>query len=373
MLGAVIAIPSVPAAMAAEPVKLALQLPLKGKKFSAYSMEFSPNSERACMAGTDYDEMGDSTGRLMLLDLAHPNVAWQKTVAPPDGFAKLIPVQCLVTTDRVYLLANVDTSASPPQAHTFAYVFAFDVYGKQLATTQVKVAGSNKYSYAMAETAGGISVVGYSQDGDAGSERYATYTVTLDAALQQSGAALVRKNGAYTGQIGARIVGDSVYLSGRFYGATASKEDLGKSAASRLRMAGGYAWSTPTGLKEGADVYLGAGGDGTSYAVSYDNTGTTLHRVTPDGKALPGMTFSSVYCETESLASYGNSVLAVRDRCAGKGSALMAIDVNTGKEKVVSSLPGEPLFVATKGSGWATVLRDKQGRLSLYFALSGGL
>lgn len=57
---------SLPLMAQTAPVKLTL--PLKQKDFHIYSMELSANGEQLCIAGTDSDGLGASSGRLLLID-----------------------------------------------------------------------------------------------------------------------------------------------------------------------------------------------------------------------------------------------------------------------------------------------------------------
>jgi hypothetical protein len=284
----------------------------------------------------------------------------------------------VVGTDRVYLLANADTSLSPPQAQTEAHVIAFDMRGNRVASTRVAVSDdrhgyTSEYGYAMSEVTNGLNVAGYTRDQDGNAERYATYTVTLDVTLQPRGSALVRKNGAYTYPPSARMVGDSIYLAGRFFKANVSKNDLGEFAASRLRIGGGYVWSTRTVLTERMDFSLVVVDDGTSYSLGHSNGTTMLTAVSPDGKASAPLSYPSAYCDTRAIARYGKGIVAVREPCSGRGNTLVLIDTTTGKEQQVKSISDEPLYVASKNSLWAVLARDKNGKLYLYSAFAGEL
>lgn len=364
-------------ALADQPVQLALALPLDGVTFHADSIAFSESGDRLCIAGTDSDEMGTSTARLMLVDRKRNSVEWQKTIPVPDGLANVLPVQCLVGTEHVFLLANADTSLSPPQAQTETHVIAFDFHGNQSASRRLDIPGANRrgristYGYAVVEASAGLTIAGYTKDQDADTERYATYTVTLDPRLRQQNAALVRKNGAYTYPPAARIVGDNIYLAGRFFRAVVSDHDIGEFAASRLRTGGGYLWSTRTGVDDLSNIQIVIADDGTTYSLGYTKRTTMLSAVTPAGKALVPLTFPSTYCRTYAVAPYGNGIVAVRAPCSGQGNALVAIDTTTGKEQTVKSIAGEPFYVATKGPLWAVMARDKLGKSYLYSARGG--
>lgn len=351
--------------------RLSLHLPLPGKEFNVTTMEFSAGGERVCIAGDDYDEMGTSAARVLLVDRARNSVIWQTAVAVPADFARLFPVQCIVGNDRVYFLANADTSLSPPQAHTYTYVIAFDMRGKQVASVQLPLAGESRYGYAMDETADGLSVVGYTDDRDEGVEHYATYTVNLDRMLQVRGAPVVRKNGAYVPPLAARIIGDSVFLTGRFFAGTVSKNYLGQFSASKLRSAGGYTWSTPSDIRESMHPQFAISDDGNTYTFGYERGTTILSGTAPDGKQQPVVKYLSAYCRTLSVAHRGNRILAVRRPCTGKGNALLSIDLAAAKETEIRAIEDEPVYVVSKGTAWAVMGRDKTGKLYIYPSMAG--
>jgi hypothetical protein len=322
--------------------------------------------------------MGTSTVYLLLIDRIDNKLVWQKTLPVPDGLARLFPVQCLVGANRVYVLANADTSLSPPQAQTETHVISFDMRGNRVAANRICILGdrhgeTSEYAYTMSEVADGIKVAGYTKDLDSNSERYATYTITMDSGLRQIGTPLVRKNGAYTYPPGARMVGDSIYLSGRFFGATVTQDDLGKFSASRLRTNGGYIWSTQTPSAERSGIHINVADDGTSYALGYQGETTTLTVVVPNGKALSPQTYRSMYCITDAIAAYADGIVAVREPCKGRGNVLVSINVMGANERRLNSIRDEPLYITTKGELWAALARAKDGKVYFYSGARGEL
>ncbi|MBV6319746.1 hypothetical protein [Duganella violaceipulchra] len=359
---------------AAAPAKLPLEL--KDRRFSVYAMEFSANGEQVCIAGADHDDMGATSGRLILVDRARNTILWQKVFPAPDDYAGIFPVQCRPSADHVYLLANVDTKSSPPITQTLTYVYSFDMKGQQIAKQQLSNPARNQYAYAMDVTQDGIKVAGYLKDVDEDFEYYSVYTVTLNASLQTQGVPVIRKNGAYTRFVSARIVGDSMYVAGTFAPAKVGKRALiDDFAASRLRLSGGYAWSARTNFGTRSGVRTGVAEDGTTYALRYMDNTTTLLTVPPGGKPLPQQSYSSRYCGTRAIAGYGKGLIAVREACddspKGSKNALVEIDPLTGKEVVWNSVSDEPLNIATSGSSWALVAKSKDGKLYFYSSPTG--
>ena len=357
----------------------AVALNLGPGKFLPTYVGFSPSAQQICITGDMTDEWGAASARLMLVDRKSNSMAWQATMTSPEGVERQHAVQCVVAEDRVYLLANGDTSLSPPQAQTETIVAAYDLHGKRLAQVVVDLPTAGRHGktsevgYAIGATPDNLQVVGYTRDQDDETEHYGTYTVTLDRGLKPRGAPLVRHNGAYTGPSAARIVGDSIYVTGRFFKGQVTTNDIGDFSASRLRTSGGYVWSTPVKPGPGNGIDMTILEDGTSMVFKYASGATSFSRVTPDGKATALTKFASTYCDTSAVARYGNGVVAVREACAGKGSALVAIDTVAGIETRLRAIPDEPVFVATHGTDWIVLARDKANKTVFYSGTGGGL
>jgi hypothetical protein len=370
LLAIAIAIASAPWMMSAHAAPLKVPVPGKVTGFAIYSMEFSGNGEQLCIAGTDADDAGGSTGRMLLIDRVRGAVLWQQAFAAPDGHAAVYPVQCRVAVGGVYLLADVATSTSSEDARTITYMYRFDTQTGKPAWQALKLAARASRGYAVDIAADGtVKLSGYLKDRDAQSESYATYSATLNAALQIQGEPVIRKSGAYVNLVAARIVGDSTYLTGMFAPARLAKDaPIDDFAASRLRLNGTYAWSSHPHFGAGSGVLTAVGDDGTTYAVRYTDATTTLLTTPPGGKPLPQRSYTSNYCETESMAAYGRGLIAVRHVCAAGGAgALLSLDPVSGKEIALDWVRDEPWHVATSGAQWAVLAKGKDGQLAVHF------
>lgn len=260
---------AVVAAAGAASIEVLLQV--KGNLFQPTAMAFSADGEQVCMAGADSTEMGTQGGRVMLIDVARKTLTWQKKVALPETYVNISVVQCLIADKRVYVLANVMTHLSPPLSQTMTYLYLFDAKGQQVARRELDSPARDQVAYAMGVTGDGIQVAGYLKDEDQDFEYYSAFTQSLDKALKPQGAPVIRKNGAYSSFPRARIVGDSVYVGGMFASAKVGKQEpLGDDfAASRLRLARGYAWSSHHKFAAGAHIEAGVAEDGTVYGITH--------------------------------------------------------------------------------------------------------
>lgn len=358
-------------ASGATPNRIALSI--NGKSFHAYDMAFSSDGNRVCITGKDINEMGASAPHLILVDRAQRAALWQTAIALPESVATAYPVQCLIGKDRVYLLTNDDTSLSPSESTSSSHLYAFDLHGNPLASTRLAVPGKSQYGYTIAETSDGVTVAGYTMDADEKNEHYATFTLFLDTRLQSRGIPLQRRNGAFTSPFSARLVDDSLYITGTFFPATVPINSVGGFKASRVKATGGYVWSTTVAHVEDVDVRFTVVPDGTSYAFSVGADSTTLSTVGPDGKARAPLTQRGTYCSVGSLARHGDGVAAVLKPCKGKPNQLVMIFPSTGKETFVKSLPDEPLYVATKDELWGVLSRDAKGKTYLTTGVNGEL
>ena len=361
------------AARASDATPVRIPLSMNGKSFHAYDMAFSADGTQVCITGKDIKEMGTSAPHLILVDRARRATLWQNAIALPESVATAYPVQCLIGKDRVYLLTNDDTSLSPPRSTSSTHLYAFDLHGNRLASTRLAVPGKSQYGYTMAETSDGVTVAGYTMDADEKNEHYATFTLFLDTHLQTRGIPLQRRNGAFASPFSARLVDDSLYIRGTFFPASVPANSPGSFKASRLKVNGGYVWSTTVAHVEDVDVRFTVGADGTNYALSVGADSTTLSAIDPDGKARAPSTQRGAYCSVGSLARYGDGVAAVLKPCKGKPNQLVTMSPQTGKETLVKALPDEPLYVATKGALWGVLSRDTKGKTYLTTGVNGDL
>ena len=365
-----------PLTVAATAAPARLQLPAERDLLSVYSMEFSADGDKVCIAGTVSTEMGESKGMLMLVDRARNVLLWRASFPPPDEFAGVYPVQCAIAGERVYLLANVDTDSSPPNSKTLAYVYRFDVQGKNIAHQRLPLDSAYTYGYALDAAPDGVKVAGYGKDVDADFEYYSVYSLSLSPELAPQGKPLIRKSGAYVQFNRARIVGDSLYVTGVFYPAKVARQEVVDDfAASRLRLSGGYTWSAHSGLGKGSSSPdSGVTRDGSIHTLNAAGGATTLLTVNAAGRIAAQIKYPSSYCDTSAIAAWGAALIAVREPCAAgakdKSRALVSVDTIAGKEKVLDWFGEEPLYVASKGPLWAALARDKSGRLYFYSAAS---
>lgn len=350
-----------------------IPLPLNGTSFHTYDMAFSADGERVCVTGSDIDDMGASVPVLVLVDRERGSAAWRKPIALPDVVATAYPVKCLVGAERVVLLTNAATGFTQPGSSASVYVYAFDLRGNPIASTRLAVPGQNQYGYTLAETPDRLTVAGYTMDADDKNERYATFTLHLDQRLQPRGAPLQRRNGAFAWPFGARLEGDSLYIAGTFFPATAPAGAAGAIMASRMKANGGYVWSTPATHVADVDVRFVVAPDGTTHALSIGPDNLTLTTIGPDGKAHPPSFQPGTYCSVASIAPYGDGVAAVVKPCKGKHNRLVTLSLRPDKGTIVKTLPNEPLYVATKEALWSALARAPNGKVYLYTGTAGSL
>ncbi|MQA40804.1 hypothetical protein [Rugamonas aquatica] len=355
-------------ANAAQPVRLQLPLPVAGTRFLPHNIGFSADGKDLCLAGTNTDENGRATAQLLLIDRTSSTVRWQKRLPAPDGHSDIYPVQCVKDGGAVYLLANVDTDSVKSLRHTLAYVYSFNLQGKQTGYKVLDLPGSDHFAYAMAATPGGIKVAGYIKDEDDDFEYYSVFTQGMDAALKADKPS-IKKTGAFAPFPSGRIVGDSLHIAGNFYPYKLSKkEGDGDYAVSKLRLNGSYLWSQRPPTANSLSGYTGVGANGSVFRLAYQKETSSLLQVTPDGKFGPEVSYASKYCETRALVEYGNDYLAIRKPCNSIGgrSVMVSINPESKTEKLLDWLAEEPLYLTADPDSWAVVGKDKSGKPVLY-------
>lgn len=353
---------------AAQPVRLQLPLPVAGTRFSPQNIGLSADGKDLCLTGANTDENGRATTQLLLIDRSSNTVRWQKRLPAPDGYSDIYPVQCVKEGAAVYLLANVDTDSVKSLRQTLAYVYSFNLQGKQTAYKVLDLPGSDHFAYAMAAAPGGIKVAGYIKDEDDDFEYYSVFTQGLDAALKADKPS-IKKTGAFAPFPAARIVGDNLHIGGNFYPYKLSKaEGGGDYAVSKLRLSGSYLWSQRPPTANSLSVYTGVGGNGGVFRLGYQKEMSSLLQVTADGKVGPEVSYASKYCETQALVEYGNAYLAIRKPCKSMGgrSVMVSINPESKTEKLLDWFAEEALYLTTGADSWAAVGKDKTGKPVLY-------
>lgn len=355
-------------ALAAQPTKLTLPLPLVGTDFFPRNIGYASDGAQLCLAGTNSDEDGRATAQLLLIERTGNTVSWQKKLPPPDGYSDIYPVQCVKDATAVYLLANVDTQSVKTLRQTRAYVYRFDLQGKQTGYTVLSLPGRDHFAYSMIAAAGGVKVAGYIKDEDADFEYYSMFALSLDGALR-AGQPSIKNTGAFAPFPARRIIGEHLFIAGNFYPHKVSKsEGAGDFAASRLRLNGAYLWSVHPQTDNPRSVFTAIAGDGGVFRVAYQGQTSSLLLVTPEGKAGAEITYASKYCDTKGLAEYGGDYLAIRTPCDGQGErpALLRISPASKKERTVAWFADKPLYIATDAATWTAVAKDGAGKIVLY-------
>jgi len=345
----------------------ALDLQLKDKQFRPYQIGFAADGARACIAGGSFDaDAAQSSGELMVVDYKSSTVLWNKHIAAPDGNVSLTSAQCAFDGENVYLLANVDTQRPRSLNQTLVYIYQFSAAGKQLGYKELLLEGRNKYGYAIAPAGAGMQIAGYIKDEDEDNEYYSLFTATIDRHLE-TGKVNIRKTGAFGSSAAARFVGESLYIANFFFPAKLSKKDgLDYYANSRVLVNGGYAWSMRPFKQEPRDVKAGISQRGVIYSLADKYGSSTVAVTSAEGKQISLVSYEGKFCETESLAEYGNSILAVRQPCSGKGRAeLLSIAPATGRETPLHLVAGEPILAATNDGRWFLLSKNGKGNLFL--------
>jgi len=358
-------------AAAAAPSKMAL--PLNGKNFFTTGMAFSSKGDRICLIGTDFDDMGNGKPRVLLVDRERQITLWDKQLALPDGIVSLNLAECAVEDNRVYLLANGFTRHTPDLTRIQAYLYAFAPNGDPIATTSPDVRSDDQFAHTMRVTPEGLTVSGYAMDVDDKDEHYAMFMASFDTHLHAQGKVSLRKNGAYTTPYAARLIDDSLYVTGTFFPGSIPRDTPGKLMASRLKTNGAYVWSSAVPQMGDVSRRFAIGPDGTSYTFRVSQDSTTLSVIAPNGQVHTPLTQQGGYCLVNALTQYGHGLAAVVTPCTSKTHQLVAIDPTSGALTGVKTIPGDPLYVSANASSWSVLASDAKGKTYLYTGSAGDL
>lgn len=342
-----------------------------------HGIGFSADGARLCVIGSDVDPDGWKVMRMALFDRPHKRVEWQSRAPASAEMGRYVPVQCLVGRKQVFLMQQSEPPAAGARERAAVYLLAFGMKGEILAATTLGEYRADQYAYAMAEIPNGIRVVGSIKTAAGEVDQYATFSSKFDADdLRERGTPLLRKNGAYAAPVRARIVDDSTYIAGRFLPAEAKHGDAGHFSASRVRNDGGYLWSQRMLPEDAAAAQVGIAENGMMYSLSSSGGSSQLAIVGTDGKASKSLSFASSFCRTGAIDRYGDNVIAIRYPCGGAADAagkVVVIDTKAGAERVLTSVKGRPLYLATSGALYAIVVRDAAGKTTVMSANVGEL
>lgn len=346
----------------------ALDLQTTAKQFNPNHIGFAKEGARACLAGGSFDpDAAQSSGELLLVDYKADAVLWKKHIPAPNGYVALNAAQCTFDGEFVYVLANVNTQAAQSLNQTLVYVYQFNGEGKLLAVKRLSTPGRNKFAYTIGALESGVQVAGFIKDEDQDTEYFSLFTTQLDKSLAEV-KTNIRKTGAFSSSAAARFVGDRLYIAGAFNPAKLGKTDyVDDYAHSQVSPNGGYVWSARPFKQKARGQKQLISPNGTSYSLAADEGMSTLAVTSAEGKPLASASYEGKFCKTQSMAEYGNALVAVRQPCSGQDGAskLRKISPASGKEEALHLAAGEPVFVATNAGQWFLLSRDAKDQLSL--------
>jgi hypothetical protein len=318
-----------------------------------------------CVTGTYFNlEENVTYGLIYVVDRQHGKVLWHKQLADIDGAKVSEPVDCRLQDGNIFLLVNKDMGHSLSlNLEEFVEVYKFDLGGRQLGFKKISALKYANWAvaYGFGESDGRLFVVGmeYLQENARNRMTSALFSLPMNTDLS-FGKALERETGAYDSYSAMRVVGEDIFISGRFSPHVAKlDEDKGSLAASRIRLNGKYVWSTKFDPSDNFQAYVTD--SGAQYLLDTKEHKSVLSRLDPDGKPAGRVAYSSRYCGADAFVVAADRLFAVRSKCAKDDSharSVVSIDSFSGAEKLVTAGDLQPDVIAPLPDGLGVIGRD---------------
>jgi hypothetical protein len=354
----------------------AAPLVLSKPHLSAYVRQITAlEGGKLCIVGQVMDPDGDlqSRGMVALVDTVQGKLLWQQIVSAPDGNAASRFVACRADDKSVYVGANVDTHSQQSLNQGLAYVYRFDLQGKQQATKELVTNSANSFIYDIELDAGGLRVAGLATDIRAGRRANAIFFITLDPALKNTQLSRIDK-GAYASGAATHLSGGALYAAGNFSPASAAADALIDDFAVSKIVGGKYLYSLRPQKVKAEDVATGISATGEIISLGVVGKASTLTVVGADGKPTATRSVSSAFCQTSVLSADADIVYAARTPCGRsmEPARLVSIARKSGVESVVKGISGEPVYLLASDGKVFVIARKGDGSLSLQTLAGGG-
>jgi hypothetical protein len=317
----------------------------------------SQDGARACVVASYIMERdGAIHSTVTLVDLVRKQTGWTRQITPPGGTANVYAKACRFHGNKLYALANADSSSAMANNQGRVYVYAFTADGKARGHAAVPVPAESRVAIDLLLHGGKLHVVGYGKDADAYNEYYSMFDATFDTTLDFQ--TRVTKDGSYTQFSAARSVGDHLYIGGEFFPRRVAGTDLPIDYAnSKIKPGGGYRWSVRphhTLFTASDNIATAINDRATTFSLSQSKGMSSIIAVDANGKMAPAKTFKSNFCKVQSLSHAGSGLMAIRQSCAGSNSprGLVWIDPAAGTETPLILLGDTPKFIMSSGGNW---------------------
>ncbi|MDR5856996.1 hypothetical protein P9239_04450 [Caballeronia sp. LZ062] len=347
----------------AAPVQIDLRAPTG---FTAVSIDPVRN-DQFCITGDLTSDDGESrTAWVTLVDVVPKQVAWAQRLPAPGQYIGNSAVRCATDGHSYFVLTQAYTHWESTLNQTKVFINQLSPKGELGISTLVS-AGFDEWATALNVSPEAISVIGGANSALDSQGRFSMYVQQFDAKLKLTHSMTI-PHGAFAPNSEASLQQESLRIAGEFL------PDTVANAAGRQAFAfsdvdlrtGRYSWSTyvsPAKTKseksffasDGSDLYVGLTPDDMTVAV-----------VNANGEVAQTFSTAKPVCEVKAIGSSGDTLYLLGAACNQEATGeLISIDLKHRTTKVVRELPGYLLVARFTDSGWAAVVKQKGGMLSL--------
>ncbi len=333
------------------------------EQFGINDISLDAETQQLCLAGRLFDDTvpGD-LGRIQLFDLQSGKSLWNKTVKPPKDYDSLRFDACLRHGNALYLLAAVESRTASAGSVYEAWVYQFDLQGRQLAAKPIAVKSRRSEGWNLLHEGGQLYAMGMGEDGEIGQRTFSNFIARIDANLKIE--VVESRKGGFQTHMRPRLIGHHFFVGGRFYPQKESENDKPDYAHSKIGLNGNYVWSTRPLAALGDEFSTSVLEDGSMQAASNRAQQTFFAQTDPTGRVQLNLEYKSRLCRVHDMVRQGASVVLLRTPCGNglayerKGAQLLRLDTEAISETPVTSVPGTPQLLRQFGRQWFVLTLD---------------
>ncbi|WP_250474464.1 hypothetical protein [Caballeronia sp. GAFFF1] len=348
---------------AAAPVQIDLRAPTG---FTAVSIDPVGN-DHFCITGDLTSDDGESrTAWATLVDVVPKQIAWAQRLPPPDHYIGNSAVRCATDGHSYYVLTQAYTHSESTLNQTKVFINQLSPKGELGISTLVS-AGFDEWATALDASPAAISVIGGANSALDSQGRFSMYVQQFDATLKLTHSVTI-PHGAFAPNSEASLRQGSLRIAGEFL------PDTVANAAGRQAFAfsdvdlrtGRYSWSTYVSPPKTRSEKSLLASDGRDLYVGLTPNDMTVAVVNAKGEVAQTFSTANPLCEIKAIGGSGDTLYLLGAACNQEATGqLFLIDVKHRTTKLVRELPGYIVVARFTDSGWAAVMKQKDGMLSL--------
>ncbi len=350
-----------------------VKLLFDAKKFGFSSGQVVSGGDLICLLGTSglANKMID---RMILVDTIKGMVLWHQRTPKDFRIANDAKAFCQTRGNSTWLVSlEPDLNQAKPALEdeiNLVWVYKFDQNGKLLVKRRVPLDGRITSLYGIELVNNALYLAGSIIVEDESGPLYSMYFTEINDELEFT--TTILKSGSFEGHSSFRIIGKNVFLAGWFRKNEPIIDitDLGYAVA-KLRLGGGYIWSTylfepnryfPQAVfaDDGSSVHWGRVADRNGL-VTINSAGKVTNEA---------LWVSPVWADGPLVIGPGKLILVQRE-CAPsttnpvQKNCLLALDPKTGRETEVAHLPDSTYMIFMSNGKLLALGKNTTGNLIL--------